>query len=517
MPSKKTSNIPHSVINYNDYVNKILKAEFEYCKTHLVYWANNYCVIEDKDSPEIIIPFRGWDAQNQTLLDFERFRLNLILKARQMGITWIALYFCTHDLIFNLGHTVVALSKTEDDAKELVRRMSVILDNMPEILQGGDLIWRATSTSVTITDGEGKLISTFKAFPASPAAGRSFTGNILLLDEWAFQEYAEEIWTSAYPTINRPTGGKVIGLSTIKKGTLFENLWVEDNAFHKIFLSVFSDPRRTQEWYESTARDLGVKVKQEYPRTAEEALSNLGGSYFNEFDYNLHTCEPFKIPEDWSIYNTMDYGLDMFAHYKVAIDNEKNVYVFHEIYESGLIISDAAARVKVAELAENEDGTVDEWYKPRVRLAPPDLWNRNQESGKSKALVFYENGLELTKSNNDRPAGWLQVKELMKVLTAPDGSKYSKFKIFRTCPNLIRTLPQIQIDEKNPDDCAKEPHELTHAPDALRYFAIYWTQPPESKQSRKVKYRPDQLEDYYNARSEEERQLIIKRYGEPEL
>lgn len=78
-------------------------------------------------------------------------------------------------------------------------------------------------------------------------------------------------------------------------------------------------------------------------------------------------------------------------------------------------------------------------------------------------------------------------------------------------------MPQIQIDEKNADDCAKEPHELTHAPDALRYFAIYWTQPPESKQSRKVKYRPDQLEDYYNARSEEERQLIIKKYGEPEL
>ena len=53
-------------------------------------------------------------------------------------------------------------------------------------------------------------------------------------------------------------------------------------------------------------------------------------------------------------------------------------------------------------------------------------------------------------------------------------SPYSKIKIFRTCTNLIRTLPQLLIDEKNPNDCAKEPHELTHAPDALRYFAIYW-------------------------------------------
>lgn len=510
----KQKNKPVNAVNYTEYIEEILRAEFDYCRNDVVYWANNYCVIEDKDSPEIIIPFRGWEAQNQALRDFATFRLNLILKARQMGITWIALYFCTHDLIFNIGHTVVALSKTEDDAKELVRRMGVVLDNMPEILKGGGLTWKMTATSIFITDG--KLTSTFKAFPASPSAGRSFTGNILLLDEWAFQEAAEEIWTSAYPTINRPTGGKVIGLSTIKKGTLFENLWIEENAFHKIFLSVFSDPRRTQEWYESTAKDLGVKVKQEYPRTAEEALSNLGGSFFSEFDYSLHTCDPFKIPEDWTVYNTLDYGLDMFAHYKVAIDNDNVAYVFHEIYESGLIISEAADRVKLAELVEKEDGSVKDWYKPRLRLAPPDLWNRSQESGKSRALLFDEHGLELVKSNNDRQAGWLALKELLKERTAPNGERYVRLKIFRTCRHLIRTLPQILIDEKNPDDCAKEPHELTHAPDALRYFAIYWTQPPETAAPKKVKYRPDILQDYMNA-TEEERKLIIKKYGEPDL
>lgn len=207
------------------------QAEFDYCRDNVVYWANTYCVIEDKDSPEIIVPFRGWDAQNETLRDFDKYRLNLILKARQMGITWIALYYCTHDLLFNLGHTVVALSKTEDDAKELVRRMSVILDNQPEILHAGGLKYTSTTSTIIITDGGGRLKSTFKAFPASPAAGRSFTGNILLLDEWAFQEAADEIWTSAYPTINRPTGGKVIGLSTIKKGTLFESLCINGRFY----------------------------------------------------------------------------------------------------------------------------------------------------------------------------------------------------------------------------------------------------------------------------------------------
>ena len=103
MADKKTK---ISAATYNEYLKRILKEEFEYCRRHVVYWANNYCVIEDKDSPQVIIPFKGWDAQNAVLRDFENYRLNLILKARQMGITWLALYYCTHDLIFNLGHTV---------------------------------------------------------------------------------------------------------------------------------------------------------------------------------------------------------------------------------------------------------------------------------------------------------------------------------------------------------------------------------------------------------------------------
>lgn len=505
-----------SSIPYAAYIEQIRVAEFEYCRTDVVYFANHYCVIEDKDSPEIVVPFRGWPAQNETLRAFHENRLNLILKARQMGITWISLYYCAHDLIFNLGHTVVALSKTEEDAKELVRRMSVILSNMPALLKGGGIEWTLTATSIRISGRDGRVVSTFKAFPASPSAGRSFTGNILLIDEWAFQEFAEEIWTSAYPTINRPTGGKVIGLSTIKKGTLFERLWCENNAFHKIFLSVFSDPRRTKEWYDRTAQDLGIKVKQEYPRTAEEALSNLGGSFFSEFDYNLHTCDPFVIPTDWTVYNTMDFGLDMFAHFKIAISRDNVAYVFHEIYESGLTISDAAAKVKLAELVEREDGSADKWYPPRVRLAPPDLWNRSQESGKSRALIFGENGLELVKSNNDRATGWMQIKELLKERIAPNGERYVRLKIFRTCVNLIRTLPLIQIDEKNPDDCKNDPHEVTHAPDALRYFAIYYTHPPEPPPVKKVKYRRDLLQDYLRA-SPEERERMIKKYGVPEL
>jgi phage terminase large subunit len=190
------------------------------------------------------------------------------------------------------------------------------------------------------------------------------------------------------------------------------------------------------------------------------------GQYFSEWRYDIHTCEPFEIPEHWRRYTAMDYGLDMLAHYHIAVDEQNNAYVYREIYESGLIVSDAVKRIKEIESGDNHE---------HIRLAPPDLWNTQSSTGKSTAILFDEAGMSLIKSNNDRVAGWLAVHELLKVITGVDGKPTARLKIFRNCVNLIRTLPLLQYDEKKPNDVAREPHEITHAPDALRYFAIGWT------------------------------------------
>ena len=478
------------------------KMEFDYAKGDLLYFASRYCYFEDKDAPEVIVPFHPWQAQKDALLAIERDRLSLFLKARQIGITWVALIFCAHDLIFHPGHTVIALSKTQNDACELVRRFGILLENMPSLLMGGELTAEIRKNEIVIRSRSGK-VSRFKSFAASPSAGRSFTANILLIDEWAFQEYAREIWASAYPTINRPTGGKVIGISTIKRGTLFEELWTSENGFSKHFISVFADPRRTKDWYEATKRDIGERILQEYPRTADEALADVGGRFFHEFDPALHVIEPFSIPKDWEVYATMDYGLDMLAHYKIAVDSEKNCYVFHEIYKSGLIVSEASDLIHKA---DGYNGEV--WKLPRARLAPPDLFAKELTSGKSQAVGFEENGLRLTKSSNNRETGWLYVKELLKCRTAPDGTLTPRLKIFANCKHLIRTLSNLMRDDKNPCDAAREPHELTHAPDALRYFAVWWYTPPDKPTLTPRLWREDMWEDYYAADEETRRRMV---------
>lgn len=191
------------------------------------------------------------------------------------------------------------------------------------------------------------------------------------------------------------------------------------------------------------------------------------GQFFNEFNRDIHIVKPFEIPEDWYVYFVMDYGLDMLAGYWIAVDYNNNAYVFREIYESNLLVSQARDKIK--------EMTNEAIY---IYLAPPDLWNRHKETGKSTADIFAEGGIDLYKTNNDRIQGWLQMKEWLKVYKDEQGCETSRLKIFSTCKNLIRCLPKIQYDEKKIGDVAKEPHELTHSVDAIRGFCVYWTQEP---------------------------------------
>ena len=228
------------------------------------------------------------------------------------------------------------------------------------------------------------------------------------------------------------------------------------------------------------------------------------GQYFTEFDRADHVCEPFPIPKEWRRYRAIDYGLDMLACYWIAVDSTRQCWVYKEVCESDLPISAAARRI--------EEHT-DEDEEIYITLAPPDLWNRAQETGRSKALIFGENGLTLTKSNNDREAGWLAIKELLQ----KDANGECRLHIFNTCTSLIKHLPMLQRDPKKPTDTMTEPHEITHSPDALRYFAIYWTRPnPEQVQEVRVQFTPDMLQDYYNA-SPEQKKRIEERYGKPKL
>ena len=183
------------------------------------------------------------------------------------------------------------------------------------------------------------------------------------------------------------------------------------------------------------------------------------GQYFGEFRRGIHTVKPFAIPKYWKRYFTMDYGLDMFAGYFIAVDTYGKAYVYKEIYKPNLIISAAAKEI----INAAEDGV-------EIYYAPPDLYNRRQDTGKSVAEIFSEYGILLTKSENDRVQGWYNLKEWLMPYKDEMGKTTANLVIFENCPNLIRTLPALTYSHSNPNDVATHPHEITHAPDAIRYF-----------------------------------------------
>ncbi len=191
-----------------------------------------------------------------------------------------------------------------------------------------------------------------------------------------------------------------------------------------------------------------------------------GGAFFNEFREEIHVCEPFDIPQEWDRYRVFDYGLDMFACYWAAMDTYKNLIIYKEVYEPELIISEACQKMK--------DMTTE---NIKITYAPPDLWNRRNDTGKSGADIFLENGVNLVKAKSGRVTGWQSTKEWLKVIETKDeqtGEKIqtSALRITKNCKNLIRCLPQIQHDDRKPNDVATEPHELTHSVDALRYLCV---------------------------------------------
>lgn len=259
-----------------------------------------------------------------------------------------------------------------------------------------------------------------------------------------------------------------------------------------------------------------INMLRSLPYELREAWLNgswdiFAGQYFSEWNRDVHVVEPFAIPAWWRRYITLDYGLDMLAAYLIVVDDHDMAYVVQEVYKGrdlgegakGLIVSEAAAEVKA--LAGNGDIA--------AYLAPPDLWNARQETGKSVADIFAESGIYLTQTSNDRIDGWMAMHERLHVFEDEQGVQVAKLRIFPQCINLIRTLPQLRYDDKRINDVATEPHELTHGPDAIRGWCVYWTRrasipaaPPRSDWTK------DMLEDYSRA-TESERRLLLEMWG----
>lgn len=184
----------------------------------------------------------------------------------------------------------------------------------------------------------------------------------------------------------------------------------------------------------------------------------LSGVYFSEFTDGLHSCKPFVIPDSWTRYRAMDYGLDMHFVIWAAVDPTGRCFVYREYYHPDETPKQAAEIQKSLTLGGE--------CIP-FTIGPPDVWSRSKDTGRAPADIFAEEGVPLVKADNDRVNGWTVLKEQFAL--REDGKP--SLIIFESCKELIKCVKTLMHDKTNPNDVAKEPHKITHGPDALRYLA----------------------------------------------
>lgn len=257
-------------------------ADFARCQDDPSFFTDRFLVIDDAQGDASgTMPFKLWPAQSDLITDMDRERLLLILKARQLGISWLACAYALWLCLFRPGRMVLAFSKGQDEANELTRRVTVMFDRLPlELKTLLPTVTKSNTEEIAWSNG-----SRFKSMPASPSAGRTFTASLVIMDETAFMQWAKTLYTALRPTIDG--GGKLIVLSTANgKSNLFytlcERAMSGGGRLTFRFLPWWSRPGRDAAWYESVRADAidDASMQQEYPGTPDEAFESTEVSTF---------------------------------------------------------------------------------------------------------------------------------------------------------------------------------------------------------------------------------------------
>lgn len=223
------------------------------------------------------MPFHLWPCQTQVLWTFLCKRLILILKARQLGISWLCCGYALWLCLFAPGKVALLFSKKQGDADELLRRVKVLHERLPAWLLDATPGVTISNTTKFGFSNESRV----ESHPATESAGRGLTASLVILDEAAFLQWATALFTALKPVIDG--GGQFIILSTANGiGNLFHRLWAKAaaklNRFETIFLPWWARPGRDVAWMAEVINEAADPdlVPQEYPANANEAFVSTG-------------------------------------------------------------------------------------------------------------------------------------------------------------------------------------------------------------------------------------------------
>jgi len=257
------------------------------CGKDPVYFINNYARITHPQRG--LIPFGLYDFQEDLVKHFLDHRFNVILKARQLGISTISAAYVVWLMLFHREKNVLVIATKFGTASNLVKKVKNILKNIPDWLR----IAKVTidnRTSFELSNG-----SQIKASSTSGDAGRSEALSLLVIDEAAHVEGLDDLWMGLYPTLS--TGGRCIALSTPNGvGNWFHKVYIEaeqhTNDFHATKLPWDRHPDRDKNWFEKETRNMS---RREIAQELECNFNMSGETVFHGDDLahiEAHIREP---------------------------------------------------------------------------------------------------------------------------------------------------------------------------------------------------------------------------------
>jgi hypothetical protein len=203
-----------------------------------------------------LILFNTYDFQDELLTDFNDYRFNVILKARQLGISTITAGYIVWMMLFHRDKAVLVMATKFATAGNLVNKVKKIMKNLPDWIRIAS-IDIDNRTSFILSNG-----SSIKAASTSGDAGRSEALSLLVLDEAAHIEGLGELWTGLYPTLS--TGGRCIALSTPNGvGNWFHKTCIDAetgaNNFNLTTLMWDVHPDRDEGWYKKETKNMSKR------------------------------------------------------------------------------------------------------------------------------------------------------------------------------------------------------------------------------------------------------------------
>ena len=232
---------------------EIVKEEYKKCAVDPVHFMKKYCIIQHPTRGKMY--FNLYEFQEQTLNELKDHRYNIILKSRQLGISTLTAGYSLWCMLFKSDYNVLVIATKQDVAKNLVTKVRVMHDNLPSWLRGKTL--EDNKLSLRFKNG-----SQIKAISSKGDAGRSEALSLLVMDEAAFIDKIDDIWTAAQQTL--ATGGGAIMLSTPNgTGNLFHKTWCDAEAggrFNPIKLHWTVHPERDENWRVEQTQLLGEKA-----------------------------------------------------------------------------------------------------------------------------------------------------------------------------------------------------------------------------------------------------------------